>query len=516
MKFPRSAGILLHPSSLPGPFGIGTLGAEARAFVDFLADAETGFWQILPLGPTGYGDSPYQCLSSFAGNPYLIDPEELARAGLAERSDVVACKVPNTGRVDFGTLFARREALIDSAWERFKERQKASRTAYPEVRPAESTGVPQFDQAAFRTFCAGNASWLDDFALFMTIKEDRGNGSWDSWPEELRLRKPSALGKFASGHGDRIEREKFSQFLFFAQWSALKSHAESRGVRIIGDIPIFVAWDSADTWAHPRLFQLDSGGHPGKVAGVPPDYFTATGQLWGNPLYDWKANRAEGYAWWISRIEAALSLVDVLRIDHFRGFSEYWAVPAEDTTAERGKWEPGPGADLFDAIQKALGELPIIAEDLGFMTPQVHELRDRYGFPGMKILQFAFEPEGDNPDYPHNYPRDSVVYTGTHDNDTSAGWLGTASSAAARRALAYVGGRRPAFAWNMLRTAWASPASIAVAPVQDLLGLGSEARMNYPGKQNGWWTWRMAEGALEPADARRLKALNRSCFRASR
>jgi 4-alpha-glucanotransferase len=247
---------------------------------------------------------------------------------------------------------------------------------------------------------------------------------------------------------------------------------------------------------------------------VPPDYFTATGQLWGNPLYDWKANKAEGYAWWISRIEAALSLVDVLRIDHFRGFSEYWAVPAGDSTAERGRWEAGPGAALFDAVQEALGELPIIAEDLGFMTPQVSELRDRFGFPGMRILQFAFEPEGDNPDYPHHYPEASVVYTGTHDNDTSMGWLGTATPAAARRALSYLGCRRKGFAWNMVRTAWASPASIAIAPAQDLLGLGSEARMNYPGRQNGWWTWRMEEGALTPTIGRRLAALNRSCFRA--
>jgi 4-alpha-glucanotransferase len=513
VKFPRSSGILLHPTSLPGPFGIGTLGAEARAFVDFLAEAEVGLWQILPLGPTGYGDSPYQCLSSFAGNPYLIDPGELERAGLLGREELEACRLPNRGKVDFGALFARKDILVDAAWERFRTRRGAQGAECPDP-DAQVSETPRLDEESFRAFCDDNASWLDDFALFLAIKEDQGYASWDSWPEGLRLRKPRALAEFAAGKKERIEREKFAQFLLFAQWRNLKSYAESRGVRIVGDLPIFVAWDSADTWAHPRLFQLDARGRPKKVAGVPPDYFTATGQLWGNPLYDWKANKADDYSWWISRIEAALSLVDVLRIDHFRGFSEYWAVPAGDSTAERGRWEAGPGAALFDAIQDALGELPIIAEDLGFMTPQVRELRDSFGFPGMRILQFAFEPEGDNPDYPHNYPEASVVYTGTHDNDTSAGWLGTASPAAARRALAYVGGSRKTFAWNMLRTAWASPASMAIAPAQDLLGLGSEARMNYPGRQNGWWTWRLEEGALTPAIRRRLAALNRSCFRA--
>jgi 4-alpha-glucanotransferase len=518
MKFQRSAGILLHPSSLPGPFGVGTLGAEARDFVDFLAEAGIGLWQILPLGPTGYGDSPYQCLSSFAGNPYLIDPRELASAGLAGPGDIEACAFPNRGKVDFGFLFERKDLLIDAAWKRFKGHRGAR---FPEGRddPARGgassydTSSYAYDEAPFRAFCDRSVFWLDDFALFLTIKGEQGHRSWDRWPEELRLRNPEALADFASSHGAKLEREKFAQFIFFTQWRALRAYAKSRGVRIIGDIPIFVARDSADTWAHPELFQLDGAGKPVKVAGVPPDYFTATGQLWGNPLYDWEANASEGYAWWISRIEAALDLVDILRIDHFRGFSEYWAVPAEDLTAERGNWEPGPGQALFDAIQKALGELPIIAEDLGFMTPEVQELRDRNGFPGMKILQFAFEPEGDNADYPHNYPAGSVVYTGTHDNDTCAGWLGTATKAAARRALAYVGGRRSGFAWNMLRAAWASPASMAVAPAQDLLGLGSEARMNFPGKQDGWWTWRMAEGALSPTLGRRLKALNRTFLR---
>jgi len=538
MRFPRSSGILLHPSSLSGPYGIGTIGAESWKFIDFLARAGIGLWQILPLGPTGYGDSPYQCLSSFAGNPNLIDPGLVAEAGLASPEELEACRAPNTGKVDFGWIFTSRRLFLDRIWERFREvnsgvraepqaaskspgglgaaattgekwQKAASRAAIATANP-EASGL---DQQSFRSFCDDNASWLDDFSLFMTIKEERGLESWDRWPEELRLRKASALAEFAASRADFVNKHKFIQFLFFSQWRILKTRAEAAGLRIIGDIPIFVAWDSADVWAHPELFQLDAECRPLKVAGVPPDYFTATGQLWGNPLYDWKANKAERYTWWISRIEAALSLVDILRIDHFRGFSANWAVPAQDKTAERGRWEPGPGASLFDAVQEALGSLPIIAEDLGFMTPEVYELRDRYGFPGMKILQFAFEPEGDNPDYPHNYPGNAVVYTGTHDNNTAAGWLASAPRQAAARALAYVGGARSGFSWNMIRTAWASPADMAIAPFQDLLGLGSEARMNYPGTQNGWWSWRMAEGTLRSSLAKKLKDLGKTFFR---
>jgi 4-alpha-glucanotransferase len=529
MRFPRSSGVLLHPSSLAGPYGIGTIGPEAWKFVDFLAKAGVGLWQILPLGPTGYGDSPYQCLSSFAGNPNLIDPGLLAEAGLVSAEDLEEFKAPNTGKVDFGWLFGSRRRFLDKVWERFSRGSsgawarpgsetaegRADRGAEEQegARPGGTHGFDGLDFGSFRDFCADNASWLDDFALFMTIKEERGHESWDRWPEELRLRKPKALAEFSASRQELLDRHKFIQYLFFSQWRTLKAKAEAAGVRMIGDIPIFVARDSADVWAHPELFQLDAQGLPLKVAGVPPDYFTATGQLWGNPLYDWRANQAQGFAWWISRIEAALSLVDILRIDHFRGFSANWAVPALDKTAERGRWEPGPGRALFDAVQKALGELPIIAEDLGFITPEVHELRDRYGFPGMKILQFAFEPDADNPDYPHHYPRNAVVYTGTHDNDTSAGWLSSAPAETAARALAYVGGTRRNFHWNMMRTAWASPAVIAVAPFQDLLGLGSEARMNYPGTQNGWWSWRIAEGVLTPALAKKLKDLSKTFFR---
>jgi len=506
-KFERGAGVLLHPSSLPGPFGIGTLGEEARGFVDFLAEAGVGLWQTLPLGPTGFGDSPYQCLSAFAGNTYLLDPRELAAMGLAAKADVDACESPNVGKVDFGALFRERGALVDAAWRRFGG---AAADAAPASAPAGA------DTAGFEAFCTENAPWLDDYALFSAIKEAFGGEPWERWPAGLRLREPRALRDFASRAEDRMGRHKFGQYLFSRQWSALRAYANSRGVKVIGDLPIFVAWDSADVWAHPELFLLDEAGRPTKVAGVPPDYFTATGQLWGNPLYDWPAHRREGYAWWKARIESALRTVDILRVDHFRGFVDFWAVPAGDPTAERGAWERGPGMELFAEIERTLGDLPIIAEDLGCRTGEVRDLRRALGFPGMKILQFAFETDKDNADYPHNYPQNSVVYTGTHDNDTCMGWLGSAKPKAARRAIRYVGGRRRDFSWNMIKAAWASPACIAIAPAQDLVSLGTESRMNYPGKRDGYWTWRLAEGSLTPATARRLRGISQRYFRLAR
>lgn len=509
-KFERGAGVLLHPSSLPGPFGIGTLGEEARNFIDFLAAAGVGLWQTLPLGPTGFGDSPYQCLSAFAGNTYLIDPRELAAMGLVTQAAVDTCRSPNVGKVDFGALFRGRGALVDAAWRKFAE------AAAGEAAAGEAAGASAAIEAGFASFCAENASWLDDFALFSAIKEAFGQGSWERWPAGLRLRDPSALGDFASKAADRIGRHKFGQYLFSRQWTALRAYANSRGVKVIGDLPIFVAWDSADVWAHPELFLLDASGLPTKVAGVPPDYFTATGQLWGNPLYDWPAHRREGYAWWKARFASALRMADILRVDHFRGFVDYWAVPAGDSTAERGAWERGPGLELFAETARTLGDLPIIAEDLGCRTGEVRDLRRALGFPGMKILQFAFETDKDNADYPHNYPRNSVVYTGTHDNDTCMGWLGSATPKASRRAIRYVGGRRRDFSWNMIKAAWASPACIAIAPAQDLAALGTESRMNHPGKRDGYWTWRLADGALTPAMARRLRTISQRYFRLAR
>lgn len=500
MIFPRSAGILLHPTSLPGPYGIGTLGKEARQFIDFLSLSGIGLWQMLPLGPTGYGDSPYQSLSAFAGNPYVIDPDELVSMGILDTASANAARSENSGRVDFGLMFTRRNALLDTAWQNFSaDRNSANQTLV----------------ADFERFRNENSFWLRDFALFSALKESMGNASWIQWPEEFKRRDQQALAKFACepAHADRIGRHEFVQFLFYRQWMALHGYAKSRGIKLIGDIPIFVAYDSADTWSHVGLFQLDEQLNPTKVAGVPPDYFTATGQLWGNPLYDWPANRRTGYAWWIARIRATFSLVDVVRIDHFRGFESYWAVPAEDTTAADGVWEKGPGIELFKAIFAELGELPILAEDLGFMTPEVHALRDTLGFPGMKILQFAFESATDGGDYPHNFGRNCIVYTGTHDNDTSAGWFGAARPDVRARALAYTAGRPESFSWDMIRTAWASPACIAVAPAQDLLGLGSEARMNFPGKQDGYWSWRMKDDALTQDIADRLRDLTATYFR---
>jgi len=504
MNIPRSSGILLHPTSLPGPYGIGTLGAQARAFVDFLAKAGVGYWQILPLGPTGYGDSPYQSLSAFAGNPYLIDPGELAACGLLEGVEEAACRKAG-GPVDFGALFSSAATALDAAWKRFSMPQGKAGGAELALLKAE------FDE-----FERAQAWWLADFALFSAIKETQGFASWDRWPTALKRRDINALAKFTASAAERIRRHKFVQFLFYRQWKALKIYANSRNVKIIGDIPIFAAYDSADTWSNPDLFQLDASLRPRKVAGVPPDYFTSTGQLWGNPLYDWKAHKKTGYAWWISRIKASFDCVDMLRIDHFRGFVEYWAVPAGHTTAARGSWESGPGMELFAAVESVLGDIPIIAEDLGFMTPAVHALRDSLGFPGMKILQFAFEPEQENDDYPHLYRKNSVVYTGTHDNDTSIGWLKAASPPAARRALGYTAGRPGTFSWDMIRTAWASPAVLALAPMQDVLGLGSEARMNYPGKSDGFWTWRMPDDVPYARLSRRLARLNSTYFRSSR
>lgn len=495
MNFPRSAGILLHPTSLPGPYGIGTMGTEARAFIDFLRRAGVGLWQVLPLGPTGYGDSPYQSLSAFAGNPYLIDPDALFPLGLVGKDEVAASRKPNTGKVDFGRLFVEKNKLLDTAWDRFKQ-------SGPD-RLAED----------FDRFTDENSYWLEDFALFSAIKESQGFAPWNKWPPGLRKRQKAALSRCAHGKGDRLGRHKFVQFLFYRQWHELRAYAKERHVKIIGDIPIFVAYDSADTWSHPELFQLDDSGAPTKVAGVPPDYFTATGQLWGNPLYDWEANRRSGYDWWIARIKSTFALVDILRIDHFRGFESYWAVPAQDSTAANGRWEQGPGIELFTAIEAELGALPIIAEDLGFMTPEVHELRDSLGLPGMKILQFAFEPAEENGDHPHNYLKNCVVYTGTHDNDTCMGWLSGAKPDAKRRALHYTKGHYKSFAWDMIQTAWASPACMAVAPVQDLLMLGSEARMNFPGRQEGYWTWRMDDDALSPRIERKLRTLTKTYFR---
>jgi 4-alpha-glucanotransferase len=488
MKFSRASGVLLHPTSLPGPYGIGDLGPEAYAWVDWLAGCGCKLWQVLPLGPTGYGDSPYQCFSAFAGNPYLVSPQLLHTQGLLENEDLAEMPVWNDEQVDFGRLYLWKPALLEKAFQRFSARSGKL-------------------QAEFETFCAENAAWLNDYALFMAIKEANGGGSWDGWPKALRLREPDALKEARTALASAVSRFSFTQFLFFRQWKDLRTYAHEKGLQIIGDIPIFVAYDSSDVWGHPDLFHLDENGKPTVVAGVPPDYFSPTGQLWGNPLYKWEVHRASGYAWWLERMQASLRLVDILRIDHFRGFAGYWEIPAGKPTAEIGRWVKGPGEDFFNAVQAKLGNLPILAEDLGVITPDVVILRDRFDLPGMKILQFAFSGP-DNPFLPHAYSKNCAVYTGTHDNDTTRGWYASAPEEEKDFARRYLQVDGSWIAWDLIRAAWSSVASFALAPMQDLLELGNPARMNFPSHLGGNWEWRMNNQALSEKLQRRIKELN--------
>ncbi len=488
MKFKRASGILLHPTSLPGPYGVGDLGAAAIRWIDWLAGSGCSLWQVLPLGPTSYGDSPYQCFSAFAGNPYLISPDTLLEEGLLTREDLADMPVWDDQKVDFGRLYLWKPALLERSFRRFSAYEGPI-------------------QAEFDSFCKENASWLDDYALFMAIKENHSGVSWAAWPAPLRLREKGAMQEVRAALSSSVLRFSFYQFLFFRQWKAVSEHAHQKGVQIIGDIPIFVAYDSSDVWAHPDLFHLDKNGNPTVVAGVPPDYFSPTGQLWGNPLYKWKIHKATGYAWWLERIQATLKLVDILRIDHFRGFAGYWEVPFGNPTAEKGRWVPGPGADFFKTVQAKLGSLPILAEDLGLITPDVVALRDQFGLPGMKILQFAFSgPE--NPFLPHSYSQNCTVYTGTHDNDTTRGWYESAPETEKDFARRYFQIDGSHFAWDLIRCAWSSVAMFAVAPLADFLNLGTEARMNYPSRLGGNWEWRMKGEALSGDLQAKIKELN--------
>jgi 4-alpha-glucanotransferase len=497
MKFERSSGVLLHPTSLPGPYGIGDLGPSAFRFIDWLADSGCKLWQILPLGPTGYGDSPYQCFSAFAGNPYLISPDYLLRDDLLHPNDLVEEPDFPDDNVDYGRIIPWKLNLLERAFIRFRSAPLPVRHEYDR-------------------FCAENVSWLPDYALFMAIKETHGGGAWGGWPETLRNRNSDALAEAGRRYADAVERFMFYQFVFFRQWSALRDHAQHRGIQIIGDIPIFVAYDSADVWANPELFFLDKTGLPTVVAGVPPDYFSRTGQLWGNPLYRWSVLKDRNYDWWIARFRATLKQVDIVRLDHFRGFMGYWEIPADSKTAEKGRWVPGPGDDFLSVIKSALDEaragpntgLPIIAEDLGEITPDVIELRDQFDLPGMKILQFAFSGP-DNKFLPHNFPAyNCVAYTGTHDNDTARGWFETAPEHELDFARRYLETDGSDFPWELTRAAWGSVAVFAIAPMQDLLGLGSEARMNFPSKLGGNWSWRVLDEQLSEELQGRLKDLN--------
>ena len=496
MTFKRSSGILLHPTSLPGPYGIGDLGPQAYRFVDWLASTGCKLWQILPLGPTGYGDSPYQCFSAFAGNPYLISPDDLLAEGLVTEDDLVGLKELPASKVDFGLFIPKKLDLLLTAYQRFKINPEPLRDA-------------------FNYFCAENASWLDDFSLFMALKEANGGGAWNGWDASLRSRKKSALNKAKKELAESIERYSFYQFLFFRQWTRLRKYANDKGIQIMGDIPIFVAFDSSDVWANPELFFLDESSNPTVVAGVPPDLFSTTGQRWGNPLYNWKIHKKDGYAWWLSRVRSALQTVDILRFDHFRGFAGYYEIPASHTTAEHGRWVPGPGADLFRAVDEDLGNgvivpgtgLPIVAEDLGLITPDVIELLEAFNLPGMKVFQFAFSGP-DNPFLPHNYTPNCVAYTGTHDNDTAMGWFASASDHEKNFALRYLGVDGHDFAWDLIRGVWKSVAVFAIAPMQDVLGCDGSARMNFPSRLGGNWEWRISENDLREDLAAGLRDLN--------
>jgi len=489
MTFPRASGILLHPTSLPGPFGIGELGEPAYRFVDFLHASGQRLWQVLPLGPTGYGDSPYQSFSAFAGNPLLISLDQLIKEGALSPSDVADAPHFPAARVEYGRVIDFKMPVLRRSFQRFKAHASWAQ------------------RGAFSEFCDMNRCWLDDFALFMALKDHFGGVAWNEWDTDIAARAPDAVERWAGELDDQIRFHRYLQFQFFRQWLALRCYANQRGIRIIGDIPIFVSYDSADAWSHPTLLHFDEEGNPTVVAGVPPDYFSPTGQLWGNPLYRWDVMAQNGYAWWIERFRAAFRLFDIVRVDHFRGFEAYWEVPATEKTAVKGRWVKGPGANLFHAVEQALGPLPIIAEDLGFVTPEVEELRETLGFPGMKVLQFAFDTDATNEFLPHNYERNCVVYTGTHDNDTTRGWFGNRSDDEQERVLTYLGTDGSQIHWDFIRLAFSSVANTAIVPLQDVFGLGSKARMNYPSRASGNWTWRYTPEMLTDEIVARLRAL---------
>jgi 4-alpha-glucanotransferase len=494
----RAGGVLLHPTSLPGPHGIGDLGPEATRWLDWLQAAGCRLWQVLPLGPTGFADSPYQSFSSFAGNPLLISPDRLVEDGLLAAADVEQAPIFPSDQIDFGAVIEYKGRLLSTAAARFVEKASPSLRAEQEA------------------FARANAAWLDDFALFMALKEAHGGGAWTEWPAELVRRDEESLRRARAGLHEAVDRHRLMQYLFHRQWQELHEAARQAGVTLIGDVPIFVAHDSADVWAHPDLFYLDESGQPSVVAGVPPDYFSPTGQKWGNPLYRWDVLRADGYAWWLARLQSVLGMVDIVRLDHFRGFEAYWEIPISAPTAETGRWVPGPGADLLDSLQRGLGSLPIIAEDLGVITPEVVALRDGFDLPGMKVLQFAFDGDPDHEFLPHNHVRRCVVYTGTHDNDTAVGWYQSAPEDSRDFCRRYLGRDGRDVAWDLVRAAWGSVADSAIAPLQDFLGLGPEARMNFPSRAEGNWRWRFTRGQLSDELAARLKEFNLVYGRAAR
>lgn len=498
MKFPRNSGILLHPTSLPGRYGIGDFGREAYTFADFMHSAGQKIWQVLPLNPTGYGDSPYQCFSAFAGNPLLISLDAFVEQKLLDSSDLDSVPgFPDT-HVDFGAVIAFKLPLLRKAARRFAEVGCAAH------------------REAFQAFAAENSAWLDDFALFMAAKNAHGGVAWTSWDPALVRRDPAAMTAWRHKLADEIAAHKFWQFEFFRQWHALKAYCNEHGIRILGDVPIYVAHDSADVWACPEVFHLDDKGNPTKVAGVPPDYYSSSGQLWGNPIYRWELLKQTGYSWWIDRFRAALAMYDMVRLDHFRGFEAYWEIPAGETTAINGQWVKGPGASLFESLENALGPLPVVAENLGVITPEVEALRSQFDFPGMAVLQFAFGIDSQAATFrPHRYERNMVAYTAGHDNDTTCGWWtgGTGASIRTREdverehslAKAYLGFENEPINWVLIRHVMMSVANTAMTTMQDVLGLGCDARMNLPGSFGNNWKWRYTREQVRPEYASRLK-----------
>ena len=523
----RASGLLLHPTSFPSRFGVGELGSTARQWVDFLASAGQQFWQVLPLGPTGYGNSPYMCYSALAGNPLLISLESLQQQGLLSDESLYHYPDFNLDRTEFDRVAAAKYPLYRQAWEKFQaialhnesdiqalEQQyqqqladyekeqadlKAGRIQNCDAELAPPTEPIIHSWLAFEAFCDRKQSWLNDYALFMSLKSAHNNQSWYEWDSEIAWRKPEAIAQWSEKLQPEIQFQKYLQFEFFNQWSALKQYANDRRVQIIGDIPIYVAHDSADVWANPKNFQLDeSTGAVAQMAGVPPDYFSATGQLWGNPVYNWDYLKETGFAWWIQRFEAMLDLVDWIRIDHFRGFEAYWSVPQGEETAMNGTWVTAPGTEFFEALRSKLGSLPILTEDLGVITREVEELRDRFEFPGMKVLHFAFGSDPGNAFLPFNYPRNCLVYTGTHDNDTTVGWYEKLNDWERDSLLTQIGCVSPqGIHWDLIRLALNSVANLAIVPFQDVLGLGSDARMNFPSIAEGNWEWRYRQDAIE-------------------
>lgn len=491
MPFPRASGILLHPTSLPGRYGIGDLGLEAHQFIDFLARSEQRLWQILPLGPTGYGNSPYMSFSTMAGNPLLISLEILRDNGFLSDHDLQ--EVPNfpLDTIDFEKVIAWKMPLLRQACRNFQDK------------------ATPLQQKEFEGFCRGKANWLEDYALFMALLEAQDGGSWVDWPDEIRNRQPAALDSWREQLRDTIFFQKFLQFEFFRQWAELKTYANTQKIRIIGDIPIYVAHNSADVWSHPEIFQLDpQTGMPLEVAGVPPDYFSETGQLWGNPIYNWNHLESTHFSWWVDRVRETLAYVDIVRIDHFRGLEAYWSVPAEEETAVNGRWIKAPGYKLFDTIREQLGSLPIIAEDLGDIDQAVLDLRDHYGFPGMKILHFAFGSDSKNAYLPFNVDANSVIYTGTHDNNTTVGWYHQIADYERDRFHRYLGCTGPyGVAWDLIRLVMSSVANQAIIPLQDIFSLGADARMNAPGTSENNWGWRFRAEALTEDYSHRLREL---------